>query len=547
MTRETMPAYSFPPSERPAFPGSPASPRHPLARRLGYLAVALLVGVTATFGNALVTVNLANLAGGLGAYLAEASWLPAIYVAFNATANLALIKARAQFGIPAVTVSLLIAYALAGLCQFLVPGLAAAMLVRAVCGVTAAALTTLTIYNLVQVFPGRLRPLALVVGIGLPQLGTPFARLIPVELLALDHWQALHFIELGIALAVLAAITALPLPPSERSKAFEPLDLLTIGLFLPAMIVVCGVINLGRLLWWTDTPWLGWALAATVPMFAAVILIERSRVRPLLQLGWLGSLDILRFAVVALLVRLALAEQSYGAVGLLTSGGLSNDQLRLLFALVAAAMLLGMLVAAVTLSKERLPYQVIIAALLIAVGAWIDTDASNVTRPPQLYLSQALIAFGTTLFIGPAMVYGFLQMLSRGGEHLISFVVLFNLTQNLGGLAGSALLGTYQVVSARSHAVALSEHLLAADPQVALRIQGGSAALAGTVGDPAQRVAQGGGLLVQAMGREASILAYNDVFRLVAVLALITALYVAYVIAFNRIRRRGRSGAEASS
>ena len=50
---------------------------------------------------------------------------------------------------------------------------------------------------------------------------------------------------------------------------------------------------------------------------------------------------ILRFAAVALLVRMALAEQTYGSVGLLASSGLNNEQLRTLFLIVLGAMLLG--------------------------------------------------------------------------------------------------------------------------------------------------------------------------------------------------------------
>src|SRR5262249_11166278 len=153
-------------------------------------------------------------------------------------------------------------------------------------------------------------------------------------------------------------------------------------------------------------------------------------------------------------------------VGLLTSGGLINDQLRTLFLIVLGTMALGMVVAILTLSQERLPYQVLTAALIIALGAWIDTDATNVTRPPQLYLSQALLGFGTTLFIGPALVYGILQVLRSGPDYFVSVVVLFSTTQNVGGLAGSALLGSYQIASARAHALTLAERVIPSDPQV---------------------------------------------------------------------------------
>ena len=291
-------------------------------------------------------------------------------------------------------------------------------------------------------------------------------------------------------LAIAAVILTVPLPPTERSKAFEPMDFVTVALMVPAFLLICIVLGEGRLLWWTDRAWLGWSLVCAVPLLAAAITIERNRAHPLLQIGWLGGRDILRFAAVALLVRLALAEQTYGAVGLLTSGGLTNDQLRTLFAIVAFAMVLGAGTASLTLSERRLPYQVMVAALIIALGAWIDSDATSITRPPQLYWSQALIAFGTTLFIGPTLAYGFLRMFSKGPSHLVSLIVLFSITQNVGGLTGSAILGSYQVVTAKAYAASLSDHLIAADPQVAARIQNGVVVLSNVLGDPALRGAR---------------------------------------------------------
>lgn len=531
--------YTFAPDERPLLPGSPFVPRHPSGRKVAYVAVSVLLALAASLGNALVTVNAGQIAGSLGLYAAEAGWLPAVYVAFNASANLLLIKARVQFGIPAVTIVLLALYAAAATLQLAFPGLPASLVARAGAGLAAGGLITLAVYNLSQVFPVAARPAATVIAVTLPQLGTPLARLVPVELLAQGQWQGLHLIELALPLAAMAASLALPLPPTERSKAFEALDLVTLALFVPAMILLCGVLAMGRALWWTDTPWIGWALAAAVPLLAAVLLIERSRARPLLHLEWIGSVDIMRFAAVAMLVRLSLAEQTYGSVGLLISGGLTNDQLHTLFAWVAVAMVVGLVVAVATLSAERLPYQVLVAALAIALGAWLDSHSSNLTRPATLIWSQALIGFGAALFIGPALLYGFLRMLKRGPDHMVSFIVLFSLTQNIGGLAGSALLGSYQVIRARAHAGALAEHLTVADPLVAARLQAGAGAVAGAIADPASRGAQGAALLAQALNREAAVLAFDDVFQLVAALALLTAGYVLYLIVFYRLRREG--------
>lgn len=530
--------YDFAPEERPALPGSPFSPRHSAGRRVAYAGTALLCGLSATFCNGLFTTNAPALAGALGLTIVQASLLPAVYVAFNAAANLLLVKARIQFGIPIVTLSLLFVYMVAALWQIFVPNYGSAILVRAAAGLAGAALTTMTIYNLFQVFPAKARPAALVIGIGLTQLGPAFSRLVPIEALTIGGDLGVHLIEFGAVAITLVANLLLPLPPSENSPAFEPLDFVTVGLLFPAIALVCAVLGEGRLLWWADTPWLGWALAAAAPLFVAGVMVESGRQRPLLHIGWIGSIDIVRFAAVALLMRFALAEQTYGAVGLLASGGLTSDQLHLLFGFVICAMILGTAASVLTLTVDRLAHQVLVAALFIAAGAWMDSHANNLTRPEQLYLSQSLIAFGATLFVGPALLIGFLRMMQAGPAFFVSFIVLFSLTQNIGGLGGAAALGSLQVVSARAHAASLSEHLLAADPQVAARLQGGAGALAGAITDPAARGAQGGGLLVQAMTREANVLAFNDVFRLVMVLALLTALYVGYLIIFYRLQRR---------
>jgi MFS family permease len=539
----TASGYEFAPEERPTFPGSPAIPRLSLSHRVRYATVGFVLAASTTFGNALLNVNVATIAGDMGWYVSEASWLPAIYVAMNASANLTLVKARTQFGIPVVTLGLLLLYALAAVWQFILPGFASAAAIRAICGASAAALATLTIYYLLQAFPGRLRPLALVVGMGLIQLGTPLARLIPLEVLAVHHWLGLYAIEGALACLLLALIITVPLPPSERSAAFEPADLLSIALLVPAYLLLCGVLGEGRLLWWTDTIWLGECLMGAVVLIAVAVSIEKHRARPLLQLDWIGTRDILRFALVALFMRVALAEQTYAAVGLLTSGGLTNDQLHTLFAIVVAAMVCGVICAALTLSERRIPYQVATAALLIAAAAWFDSDVTNLTRPEQLYVSQAMLGFGTTLFVGPALVFGFIRMSSRGATHLVTFVVLFSTTQNVGGLAGSALLGTYQTIATHSHTLALAESTKFDDPQVISRVQAGAAAIQGVVTDSSQRAGQSVGILGQAMAREASILAYQDVFRLVALAGVSIALYVVGVSLFMRWHRRTTPGA----
>ena len=111
-------------------------------------------------------------------------------------------------------------------------------------------------------------------------------------------------------------------------------------------------------------------------------------------------------------------------------------------------------------------------------------------------------------------------------RNLVSFSVLFGICQNLGGLIGAALLGTFQIVREKFHSSNIVEHLVLTDPLVAARVQSGSNALGSVIADPALRNLQGIRSLATAATREANVLAYNDVFMLIAVIAVLTMIWI---------------------
>jgi hypothetical protein len=134
-------------------------------------------------------------------------------------------------------------------------------------------------------------------------------------------------------------------------------------------------------------------------------------------------------------------------------------------------------------------------------------------------------------------------MMPKGPSHIVSFIVLFSSTQNVGGLAGSAFLGSYEFSQMRYHAASLAEAISLGDPQVAQRLQIGADTAARAILDPALRSAEGVAVLGQRLSAEANILAFTDVFRLVAVLALVTAVFLIYrnALIAGRERRRAQS------
>ncbi|WP_333839725.1 MFS transporter [Novosphingobium sp.] len=533
----TQAAYPFSREEAPLFPGAPWSPRHTPLNRAIYALSAFVMAMASGFGNGLITANLAFTAGDIGLTVAEGSLLLAVYVAFNATANLTLVKARVQFGIPATMHVVLGALIAAQLVQIAVPCFATAIVARAVSGVAAGGLSTLSLYNMFQVFPLRMRPVAAILGFCLPQLAIPLARMVPLSIISMHEWQGLHLIELALAIGAWGMLNLMPLPPNSPARAFEPLDVVTVALIIVAMLLVCTVMAVGRYDWWTDTPWLGWALAAALPLIGAALMIEDRRQSPLLWVRWFATRDVLFFIAVAVIIRLALAEQTYAAVGLLSLGGLTSDQLHGLFLGVLLAEIAGIVVVCIFSKPHQVVPLMSIAAFVIAFGAWLDTHSTSLTRAPELLLSQSLLGFGTILFLGPALMFGIGQIIKRGPTHLVSFIVLFSTTQNLGGLAGSAALGTFQTMRARTHAQYLADAVSLGDPLVTQRLAQYAGRLAPQLVDPALRDRQALGQLSQALNAQASVLAFNDTFWVVTVVALTAGILTAAYALREKVQR----------
>ncbi|MDH0645358.1 MFS transporter [Pseudomonas sp. GD03858] len=513
------------PHEKPSMPGSPSTPLHSPPKRLAFGMVGLLVAITGGLGNALVTANLQFLQGALGATTAEMAWLPAAYVMTNVSMNLLLVKFRQEFGLRAFTEIFLVLYALVTFAHLFVNDLNSAIAVRAAHGLVGAALNSLGLYYMIQAFPAKWRLKALVLGLGASQLALPLARVFSEDLLQIAEWRGLYLFELGLALAALGCVLMLKLPPGDRFKTFEPLDFLTFLIMSSGVALLCAVLSLGRIDWWLEAPWIGMALAASIALIITGLAIEHNRRNPLLMTRWLGSGVALRLAFCVILIRMVTSEQSTGAVGFLQALNLGNEQMRDLYWVMLLGAVAGLAVSALTINPQHLVLPLFISLALMATGSFMDCSSSNLTRPPQMYLSQFLLAFGSTFFLGPTMALG-ISHIRTNPRNLVSFSVMFGICNNLGGLIGAALLGTFQIAREKFHSSYLVEQLTLLNPQVLSRIQGGAASYAGVIADPAQRTSVGNRLLANAATREANILAYNDVFMLIGSIAILTMLWI---------------------
>ncbi|NIJ38142.1 MFS family permease [Sphingopyxis panaciterrae] len=539
-SRSSSPAqggdYVFKPHERPFMPGSPASPDHPVRRKIAYFLIGVFLAIVGGFQNGMLIANLTALQGHLDLTPVDAGWVTVAYNMTNACMSILLYKSRQQFGIQRFVRAMMLALLLANFLQLFDAGYRMELIARGVSGIAASGLTTLAAFYLMQGLPQEKRIAGFLLAIGLTQVAVPLARAISPLLLADGDIANLFVLQFAMSLVAFGLVNILHLPPGETIRSFERLDLLTFPMLATGVGLLCAFLVQGRIQWWS-TPWLGGALAASVVLIGTAFLIEHNRKNPMLQTRWMGSRDLVKFAATGALVRVLTSEQNFGATGLLSSIGLVNDQLVPYYAVLAAATFAGALLSIVTLNPTDLRRQTLVSLAIIAIGAFLDTHSGLRTGPMNLYFSQAAIAFAAVYFMGPMLMEGLLRALTKGPSYLVSFVAVFGLSQTLGGLAGVAALSAFHTLRTKAHLMTLGQSLSTGNPDVAQGIAGLAAGMTGTMTDPALRSASAGAQVVREAAREATILAFNDTFFVIGALSAL-----AFAVMFVRWlydRRRG--------
>lgn len=529
--------YRFKPHEMPILPGSPANPTHPPARRAAYLAIGVFMGLVGGAQNGFLLANTPALQSEFALTPVEAGWLTVAFYSTYATMSMMLFRVRQEFGIQPF-----VRWAIAGLLaanfvQLIGPGYYPELAARAVAGIAASGLSALAIYYLMQGLPAAMRVGGLVISLGLTQVAFPLARALSPALLVDGDISHIFQFQFALSLLGFAMVYLLRLPPGVRKQTFEPLDLPSITLFIIGVAALCAFLIQGRIQWW-DTPWLGYALVVAIAGLGGCFLIEANRKTPMLDLSWLSSRSILALALIGATVRILVAEQGFGASGLFTALGYGNEQLTGYFWVLAGATFAGMVLSVARLDPKDLTRPVLVAILVIGVAAFADTRTGVMTRPQDLYVTQAAIAFGAVFAMGPIMMEGMLRALAAGQSYVVSFIAVFSLSQSVGGLAGISLLSAFHTVRLKTHLIDAGNTLTLANAQLGQALGNAARLVAPVQSDPALQQQAAASSISAEVGREAAVLAFNDVFFLIGTLSAVTFLVVFVPWLINKIRGR---------
>tara|TARA_R110000787_G_scaffold26080_1_gene73038 strand:+ start:6572 stop:8257 length:1686 start_codon:yes stop_codon:yes gene_type:complete len=529
--------YKFKQHELPILPGSPANPDHPACRKFAYLVIGLFLGLVGGAQNGFLLANTAALQGELALTPVQAGWISVAFYSTYACMSMLLFRVRQEFGIQPFVKYAMIGLVAANFIQLLELGYYPEIAARAMAGIAAGGLSALSIYYLMQGLPASARIGALVLGIGLVQTAFPLARAISPYLLVDGNISRAFQLQFGLSIISLGAVYLLRLPIGFRKKTFEKLDLPSITLFLLGVAALLAFLIQGRIQWW-DASWLGWALALAILCLGGCLLIEMNRKSPMLNTSWLSSRAILSLAITGAGVRVLVAEQSFGASGLFSALGYGNEQLTGYYFVLAGATVAGSILSLVRLDPKDLTRPILFAIMVIAIAAFADTRTGIMSRPSDLYWTQAAIGFAAVFAMGPVMMEGMLRALAAGPAYVISFIAVFSLSQTLGGLAGVSALSAFHTIRLKTHLIDAGATLTATNPQLASEIGQFSTRFAATITDPLLQQQAAAARISQEVGREAAVLAFNDVFFLIGSLASIAFVAVLVPWVINRVRGR---------
>ncbi len=526
--------YQFKPHERPFMLGSPATPDHPVRRKVFYLLIGIFIGLTASFQNGLLVANLTQIQGEMGLTPVEGGWISVAYNMTNACVTVLLYKIRQQFGMSLFSKITLFFLLAATSMQWLVSSnLLSTMtgisiepyylelVARGFSGVVASAMTVLSIFYCLQGMPTARRISGLILGFGLVQFGIPLSRIISPYLAVDGQLEGLFLFQVGLSLICFGLINILELPPGNTEKVFEKLDLVSFGFFASGLATLSVFLVQGRIQWWT-MPWLSYPLIIAVVTISIALWIETHRKNPMLQVRWMRSRTIIAFMITGAVMRILLSEQSVGAAGLLANLGYGNDQLIVFYAIILVASILALVISIFTTKATDLRRPVIFAVALIAIGAWIDTGVSLNSAPYMFYFSQFIIAFAAVYFMGPMVFEGMFRAIANGPAYIISFSVIFGISQTIGGLAGAAGIQAFTTIRTQMHYADMVSSMTTTDPATMTQ-------------------------MLQGVQRQATVAAYDDLFFLMAVSATITALYLLMVYFYYLYHKRNPLGKELAA
>jgi len=496
-------------------------------RKLKAFGVALLGTFATVLGGQLVTADLADIQGSLGVSADEASWISTIFpvtqvLMVTLAAPLALALGVRRF-LLILTGLFLLSCALAARSRTL----EGEVVLRLLQGLAAGGFGTATFSLVFRTFAGR-NP-----GPGLATLALattfPITIGLPTAAVLTDTWgwPAIYVLDAVAASLVLFGVYRYMDTECFHPTVLEKLDWGGFVLLAPGLGLLMMVLSQGDRRYWTETEWIGVALALSAVLLTAFVVLETHRSNPLMNLLMLVHPNFGVACLLNFMFRISLLGTSVLLPRFLTDiGGYRDTEMAPLF--LIPLLMQPLLYPAVYAASRRLDPRWLLALgfALLATAAILDGARTAASAAPEFLLTQALAGLAPPLVIVSLLLLG-----TRGvrPEDSASAGVLWNVSLTLGSTGGAGLAASAIRARIYHHSNHLNDFLSTTWAPVANRLDDLSASLGARIADDEGAQTAAVTTIANATHAQSEVLAITDVSIAVGVIALLALLIVPLV------------------
>ncbi|MBD8092010.1 DHA2 family efflux MFS transporter permease subunit [Pseudomonas fluorescens] len=348
------------------------------------------------------------------------------------------------------------------------------------------------------------------------------------------NWRWCFFLNLPISIALITLlITGLPTERMnlQRFISADWLGILGLAMGLSSLTVV---LEEGQREHWFDSLLIIWLSIATVTGFFLIAVGQLRSTTPILRLQLVlnksfGSVLLIGTAVGAGIYGTAYLVPQF--LGILSGYNAQQSGAIMLLSGIPAFLLMPILPR--MLGRYDLRWMVGAGLLLYWASCYVDTTLTTDSVGHDFIWSQLLRGFGQILVMMPLSQ---LSMRSVQTHEAGDAAGLYNMSRNLGGTIGLALLGVLMDRRSHFHDDMLREGIQANSQLAQDHMASSTASYLAQTGDASTSQLQAFAQLANDIARQASVMAYNDSFYLLG-LAMLACLPLIFILKKRTVTR----------
>jgi DHA2 family multidrug resistance protein len=468
--------------------------------------------------SSVANVALPHIAGSLSASTDESTWVLTSYLVANAIMLPASGWIARRIGRARLLLLSILLFTLASLLCGMALTMPMLIVARVLQGIGGGGMQPLAQSILLESFPPRQHGTAMAAyGMGVivaPIIGPTLGGWITDSY----SWRWIFYVNLPIGILALIMVNLYVEDPPYLRKAFTgAIDYLGFSLMALWLGTLQLVLDKGQEADWFKAPWICWTAAVSALALVAFIVRELTDHDPIVQLRIFRD----RNFAVGTLITCAYGFILYGATAMLplflqTLMGYSALQSGLSVSPRGLGSMASMLVVGVLVRKIDARYLMAFGFVLLGISTWMLGNISLEIGMSSIIMPNILNGFAMGFIFVPLTTVT-LSRLRK--QEMGNAAGIYNLVRSIGGSIGIATVMAMLTRGSQTHQNTLAGDVGLGSPTAGMLARGLQARLYSQGADMVTAQHKALGMLYRSVQQQASLLAYADNFRLIAILA----------------------------